>query len=403
MSQPADAAAPGLLAARTPHTVGIVGAGLMGTAIAAASAKCGHRVVLYDSNPQALDMVTARIAGEIDAAAAGRITTTRDLPPAAACDIVLESITESLAAKQRLYKELEPQLAAGNVLFSNTSTIPIAALAAELRDGSRFCGLHFFHPVERRPLVEIIRGPATSAETIDCAAAFARSIGKATLVVNDGPGFLVNRLLLPYLGEAFELLLEGASMESIERAALEFGMALGPLRLADEIGLDTVLLGGRVLWDAFPDRVAPSPLLVAMYKAGRLGCKAGRGFFAYPTGMAGEPGCPDPQFQPLLAAWAKERRSFTAGQIIDRLLLPMVLEATRMLEEKTVDQPSDVDLGTVLGLGFPAARGGLLHWADERGPRELIAAIGQFQHLGPRVQPTAMLLRMACDNARFYA
>jgi 3-hydroxyacyl-CoA dehydrogenase len=386
------------------RTVGIIGAGLMGTAIAAATAKCGIRVVLCDVDPQVLDTVPARIACEADAAAAGRVTTTSDLPSVANCDVVLESIVESLAAKQRLYSELEPHLGAGTKVFSNTSTIPIAALTAKMRDGSRFCGLHFFHPVRRRPLVEIIRGPATSDRTVATAAALAEAIGKVPLVANDGPGFLVNRLLVPYLGEALELLLEGAAIESIERAVLDFGMAMGPLRLADEIGLDTLLLGGRVLWQAFPERIAPSPLLVTMCKAKRLGRKVGRGFFAYPAGIAvDEPGCLDPQVEPILAAWAKGRQSFTASQIIDRLLLPMTLEATRMLDEKAVGQPCDIDQGTVLGLGFPAARGGLLRWADERGPREIVAALGQFGHLGTRVKPTSLLLDMARSGARFYA
>ena len=401
----ADAAVrPGLPEPFAPRTVGIIGAGLMGTTLAAATAKFGIRVVLYDADPQALGTVAARIACETGADAAGQITTTSDLLSAATCDAVLESIVESLAAKQRLYGELEPHLGPGTMVFSSTSTISICALAAKMRYRSRFCGLHFFHPVRRRPLVEIIRHPATSDRTVAAATALAKSIGKVPLLVNDGPGFLVNRLLMPYLGEALELLLEGASMESIERAALDFGMALGPLRLTDEIGLDTLLLGGRVLWKAFPLRIAPSPLLVAMYKAKRLGRKVGRGFFAYPAGAAvDEPGCLDPQVEPILAAWAKGRQSFTASQIINRLLLPMVLEATRVLEEKAVSQPRDIDLGSVLGLGFPAARGGLLRWADERGPREIVAALGQFAHLGVRVNPTPLLLQMARDNTRFCA
>ena len=363
----------------------------MGTAIAATAVRHGLNVVICDADPQVLRTVAARIAREADAALPssraaampGRIIITGDLPAVAACDLVLESIVESQVAKQRLLAEIEPHLGSRAMIASNTSTIPIAALAATLRNSSRFCGLHFFHPVRRRPLVEIVRGPATTDQTVAAAGSFAASIEKVSLVVRDGPGFLVNRLLAPYLGEAMELLLEGAAIEQIERAATGFGMALGPLRLADEIGLDTLWLGGRVLWQAFPDRIVPSPLLIAMYKAQRLGRKVGRGFFVYRQGIGtDEPGCADPEVEAIISVWAKRRRSFTAGQITDRLLLPMVLEATRLLEEKTVSQPDEIDQGTVLGLGFPPARGGLLRWADERGPQRLVAALRESAHLG---------------------
>jgi 3-hydroxyacyl-CoA dehydrogenase/enoyl-CoA hydratase/3-hydroxybutyryl-CoA epimerase/3-hydroxyacyl-CoA dehydrogenase/enoyl-CoA hydratase/3-hydroxybutyryl-CoA epimerase/enoyl-CoA isomerase len=233
--------------------------------------------------------------------------------------------------------------------------------------------------------------------------AYARTIDKVPLVVNDGPGFLVNRLLLPYLSEAFELLLEGATIEQIERAATDFGMAMGPLRLADEIGLDTLLHGGRVLWQAFYERIVPSPLLVTMYKAGRHGRKVGMGFFAYPEGIsADEPGQPDPRVAPIIAGWARGSQSFTAQQITSRLFLTMVLEATRILQEKTVSSPREIDTGVVLGLGFPPARGGLLHWADRQGARQIVVLLRQMGHLGRRVEATPLLLEMARRNTLFY-
>ena len=181
-------------------------------------------------------------------------------------------------------------------------------------------------------------------------------------------------------------------------------MALGPLRLADEIGLDTLLLGGRVLWRAFPDRIVPSPLLIALYKANRLGRKTGAGFFRYPAEIPiDEPGHADPHVEPIIAAWARGTQSFTADEITSRLMLPMVLEATRILEERKVGDPREIDLGATLGLGFPASRGGLLAWADQQGAGTIVAMLRQFEHLDARTQPTPLLLRMAHNGECFHA
>ena len=193
---------------------------------------------------------------------------------------------ETLPAKLQLYAQLQRHLGPQTILASNTSTIPLQRLGRGLADASRFCGLHFCHPVQQRPLVEIVCGPQTSDATIAAAVAHARRIDRMPMVVQDGPGFVVNRLLFPYLNEALELLREGVPAESIERAAAEFGMTIGPLRLMDEIGLDTTLQAAWVLGAAFPERVVSSPLLVSLVKAGRLGQKTGAGFFSYrgPTG-----------------------------------------------------------------------------------------------------------------------
>jgi 3-hydroxyacyl-CoA dehydrogenase len=180
-------------------------------------------------------------------------------------------------------------------------------------------------------------------------------------------------------------------------------MALGPLRLIDEIGLDTVLLGGRVLWEAFPDRITPSPLLVAMYKSGRLGRKSGSGFFAYHSEEpAGEPAEPARGVNELIASWVRRRASLTPDRIVARLLLPMVLEAIRILEERKVADPRSIDLAMILGLGFPVSRGGLLRWADSLGARRIVAMLEGLSHLGPRLQPTPLLLEMARRRRPFY-
>lgn len=387
---------------------------MMGTAIAAANVRCGLPVVLADADSAALATAPARIAGELTQE--GRlsprqafeevhrlVTPTNDDARLGACDLVLESIVEAAGAKQNLYARLEPCLTAGTLLASNASTIPIAQLAANLADARRFLGLHFFHPVGRRPLVEIVRGPQTEEEAVAAAVAYAKAIEKVPVVVRDGPGFLVNRLLVPYLAEALELLLEGATIREIEWAATDFGMAMGPLRLIDEIGLDTVLLGGRVLWEAFPDRVTPSPLLVTMYKSGRLGRKSGAGFFAYPSEPPADgPAELAPGVDELIASWMRKRTPLPPDRILARLLLPMVLEATRILEERKVDDPRSIDLAVILGLGFPVSRGGLLRWADSLGAPRIVAMLAGLSDLGPRLQPTPLLMEMARCRRPFY-
>jgi 3-hydroxyacyl-CoA dehydrogenase/enoyl-CoA hydratase/3-hydroxybutyryl-CoA epimerase/3-hydroxyacyl-CoA dehydrogenase/enoyl-CoA hydratase/3-hydroxybutyryl-CoA epimerase/enoyl-CoA isomerase len=232
------------------------------------------------------------------------------------------------------------------------------------------------------------------------------------IVVQDGPGFLINRMLLPYLGEALELLLEGVSLGSLEEAAATFGMAKGPLRLADEIGLDTVLHGGWVLAEAFPERITASPLLVAMVKAGRLGYKSGAGFFSYPSpdqlsGPEVQAAGPEAKTAEQIVAeivhqWARPPQRHTTHSITARLLLPMVLEATRVLQENKVRDPRDVDLAAIFGLGFPASRGGPLWWADTLGPSRILEMLRPLQPLGPRTQPTAMLRDMARSHGHFY-
>lgn len=392
--------------------VGIVGAGLMGTAIAAACAKRNLQVVLTDSDPAARQTACDRILAElaehrdfprerVAPTVEERVTAVDDPAELAACDVVLESAPENLQLKRAIYAQFEPRLPSRAILASNTSTIPIARLADGLTDPGRFCGIHFFHPVRQRPLVEIIRGPKTRPETIAAAVAYARAIAKRPIVVDDGPGFLVNRLLVPYLTEALEILLDGASIDEVEQAATQFGMALGPLRLLDQIGIDTVLLAGRVLWEAFPDRVIASPLLVTLYKSRRLGRKAGLGFFRYADHRS--EGQPDPQVETIIAQWARSPKPFTQEQITARLLLPMVLEATRLLEEGKVSEPQTIDLAMVHGLGFPASRGGLLHWADTLGARQILERLKPLESLGARGLPTQLLLDMARRGRTFYS
>jgi 3-hydroxyacyl-CoA dehydrogenase/enoyl-CoA hydratase/3-hydroxybutyryl-CoA epimerase/3-hydroxyacyl-CoA dehydrogenase/enoyl-CoA hydratase/3-hydroxybutyryl-CoA epimerase/enoyl-CoA isomerase len=363
------------------------------------------------------ERVAAELYGDMAPAEArelvGRLLSpVSDLAELGRCDLVVEAIVESYATKRNLYGQLEEHLDRHAVFASNTSTIPVGRLAANLADPARFCGLHFCPPVQHRPLVEVVRAPRTSDHTVATAVTHVKAIAKMPIVVQDGPAFLVNRLLLPYLGEALELLLEGASIEAVERAATDFGMARGPLRLLDEIGLDTALRAGWVLAEAFPERIVASPLLVAMVKAGRLGYKSGAGFFEY-AGAAGggasalaeqaaDEAVADHVLRPLLTPWARPAAPHTPHCITMRLLLPMVLEATRILEENKVRDPRDIDLAVIFGLGFPVARGGLLWWADTLGAARLIEMLRPLERLGPRARPTPLLRELARSAGHFY-
>jgi 3-hydroxyacyl-CoA dehydrogenase len=393
-------------------SVAIIGAGVMGAEIAAAEIKCHLPVTIIDSNPAALATIKDRTAAEL-AVSTGNpsnresldrlLHPTDDLAEAVKCDLIIETIQEMLPAKQKLFRRLEELLTPGIRLASNTSTIPIGKMADGLSSPQRFCGMHFFHPVWQRPLVEIVRGAKTSRDTIATMVAHAKKIHKLPIVVADGPGFLVNRLLLPYLTEALALLMEGASIELVEQSALEFGMAKGPFRLMDEIGLDTTLHAGWSMSAAFPDRIATSPLLVAFIKAGRLGQKSKVGFFDY-----GDPSSaiktdkPDPAAMEIIARWAKPSIRHAVEDIVVRLMLPMVLEAARILEEGEVRNPRDIDLGAIFGLGFPAWRGGLLWWADAIGAARMVDMLRPLESIGSRLQPTAYLLDLASKKGKFY-
>lgn len=363
--------------ARPIRSVGVVGAGIMGTAIAIEHAMHSIPVVLTDKDPEALRRAAATAAVEL--AMAQRcgcrislqqpIAYTLDDADLAGCDLVVESIVEKRPAKQTLFTRIKPHLAGSAILATNTSTIPIARLAAGLPAPGRFCGLHFCHPVRLRPLVEIIPGPATSPETVAAVVDHAMSLGKLPLVVADGPGFVVNRLLLSYLNEALTMIIEGVPIQQIDAAMIGFGMPLGPLELLDEIGLDTALQSGIVMAEVFGERSVASELLVRLVKAGQYGIKSGAGFYAYP-GKTPNPSCGEiieralaDQFRPSSPA---DQSSVDPTAIAERLLRPLITEGGRMLAEKKVAASWQIDLAMIFGLGFPLWRGGL-PWPELRG------------------------------------
>ena len=385
----------------------------MGSGIAAASLKRGLTVSMTDARREAL---TAGVRNSIEEASFDKATRgptaerILNLAPHmhevvderdfSRCDLVIEAIVENEAIKRELHTRIESHLPETAFLASNTSAISIGRLAEHLKRPERFCGIHFFNPVRKMALVEVIRGPKTSDETVATAVAFAKGLGKNPIVVADGPGFLVNRLLFPYMNETYNLLTSGVPIKAIDGAARAFGMPMGPITLSDVVGLDTALFAGRVMADAFPDRFLSSSLLEALVKAGRLGQKSGAGFFAYKN--KSDRGEPDPAFDAILAPLITAAPIPDAQTLMLRLFLPMVLEATRVLQEQKVRDPRDVDLGLIFGIGFPPFKGGLLFWADTIGTGKIVELLKPFESLGERFHPTPLLLELAASGRKFY-
>lgn len=398
---------------RVVQRVGVLGSGQMGSGIATAHARRGVPAVMVDVD-------NARIAEGIGRArkvVEGRIqigrATTNDLADMLSllntstsiqvfsdCDVVVEAITENEALKTQTYRELASILKPDAILASNTSTISITRMAEAAPHPERFIGMHFFYPVDRMQLVEVIRGAKTDDETVVTIVDLAKRIGKTPIVMKDCPGFLVNRILLPYMNEATMLLCEGASMDDIDAAATKFGMPIGPIALHDLVGLDTALYAGQVVATAYKDRALMCPLLAELVAAKRLGQKSGAGFRSF-TGKKGKP-VADAAFTPFLEKHRTNNKAFTRDEITERIFLPMLLEATRCLEESIVAEPAHVDLGLLLGIGFPAFRGGILHWCDNEGAGRIVQKLEAYAELGKRFEPTESVLQLAQTGRRFF-
>jgi 3-hydroxyacyl-CoA dehydrogenase/enoyl-CoA hydratase/3-hydroxybutyryl-CoA epimerase/3-hydroxyacyl-CoA dehydrogenase/enoyl-CoA hydratase/3-hydroxybutyryl-CoA epimerase/enoyl-CoA isomerase len=399
------------LAPEPVNRVGVVGSGLMGAGIAAAHARSGIPTAMLDVDDarladgmkRAQEVVASRI--KIGRATPqdmvdmlGRLSTSTRHDALAEADVVVEAITENEAAKTATYKELAKVLKPGAILASNTSTISITRMAESAPHPDRFIGMHFFHPVDRMELVEVIRGAKTSDQTVVTVVALAKRIRKTPIVVKDCPGFLVNRVLFPYMNEALVLLQEGAPMDAIDAAAVQFGMPMGPIALHDLVGIDTAMYAGMVLAKAYADRAVPVPMLKDMVQAKLLGQKSGAGFRKH----GGKRPEPNPAFAAILDKYKTGAKAPSTEEILDRLFLPMLLEATRVLEEGIVREPADADMGLILGIGFPPFRGGILRWCDAEGAAKVLERLKRYEPLGKRFAPTETLLKHARTGEVFY-
>jgi 3-hydroxyacyl-CoA dehydrogenase / enoyl-CoA hydratase / 3-hydroxybutyryl-CoA epimerase / enoyl-CoA isomerase len=394
--------------------VGVLGAGQMGSGIAAAHARSGFPTAMVDIEESCLalglkraqQVVTSRI--KIGRATSqdltemlSRLSTSTAPAIFADCDVVIEAITEDEAVKTSMCQALASVLGDQAILASNTSTIPITRMARAAPRPERFAGMHFFHPVDRMELVEVIRGEPTSDETVATLVALAKRLRKTPIVVRDCPGFLVTRLLFPYMSQALQLLQEGASPDQIDEVAVRFGMPMGPIAVLDLVGLDTVLAISRVMAEGYPDRAESSPLIADMVREGRLGKKVGTGFRLH--GVKGPRPVADATLEKFLDRHRLDKETPDQEVSVDRLFLPMLLEAVRVLDEEIVRNPADVDIGVILGIGFPAFRGGILHWCDSEGAGSILDRLARYESLGPWFRPSATFLRMARTGETFFS
>jgi 3-hydroxyacyl-CoA dehydrogenase/enoyl-CoA hydratase/3-hydroxybutyryl-CoA epimerase/3-hydroxyacyl-CoA dehydrogenase/enoyl-CoA hydratase/3-hydroxybutyryl-CoA epimerase/enoyl-CoA isomerase len=400
------------VSARPIERVGVLGAGLMGSGIAGAFLRRGIPVTMVDNVPAAVEKGVANITqvmqSRVDAGklqvkemvgALARLSASIDPRVMGDRDLVIEAIIENEEAKIGIYRELQAVLPADALLASNTSTISITRMGRSRARPENFAGMHFFNPVDRMNLVEVIRGAQTSDQTVVTLVALAKRIGKTPIVVRDCPGFLVNRVLFPYLNESLVLLEEGADPRALDKAATAFGMPMGPVTLNDVVGLDTSLFAGRVINEAYPDRASKSRILNELVAAGRLGQKSGAGFYSYAKGPRG---VDDPAFAAMLGQCRTGRQEFTQEQLTDRLFLPMLTEASRVLEDDIVREPADVDMGLILGTGFPPYKGGILRWADTVGLQAIVDKLRRCEALGARYRATQQMLRLAAAGKGFY-
>ena len=399
-------------APRKIERVGVLGAGLMGGGIAQLAADKGIPARMKDIDPKPLAGGFAAAARIWREAVAKRRLTPREMEGKMAllsgtldfsgfpqCDVTIEAVVEKLAVKRAVLKDWEAVVPREEIFASNTSTLPIREIAAGAIDAGRVAGMHFFNPVHKMPLVEVIRGDRTSDETVATIFDLAKKLGKTPVVVKDSPGFLVNRVLAPYLSEAVRLLREGCRIEDVDRVMTDFGMPVGPIALLDDVGLDVAVKAGETLQAAFPDRMkaAGDEALVA---AGRLGRKSGAGFYDYAAGkrrgaareayraLGVEPGQASPVARDTIEA---------------RLVLPMVNEAAFCLEEGVVATPAKLDLAMIFGTGFPPFRGGLLRHADAVGLDHVLAWLKQLaDQFGSRFLPAETIRQMGESGGRFY-
>ena len=356
---------------RDVQRVAVIGAGVMGAGIAHWLSSRGLRVTLQDISAEALATGLGRIEKLYRAAVDRRILTRHEAErgldrvvpalgpiPLRRMDLVIEAATEELEIKRRIFRDLADRIGTRTVVATNTSALPLRQLGLTLPLPGRLVGLHFFNPVHRMKLVEVVRGELTETEALATAVRLVQRIGKLPVVVSDSPGFLVNRILMPYLLEAATLFHNGGDPVAIDRSILQFGMPMGPLRLLDEVGLDVALHVTKTLSRAFPDRLPVPPLLVSMIREGLLGKKAGAGFFLY-----------DEQGPRPNPAALELRGPVTAlpDGLGFQLARRMVAEARRCLEEGVAESADDVDLAMILGTGFPPFRGGPLTFGRDCG------------------------------------
>ena len=397
----------------------VLGAGIMGGGIAYQSASKGLPIIMKDIRDEALALGMSEAGkllskqvekGRIKAAAMtetlSRIRPTLNYGDFGGVDIVIEAVVENPKVKKAVFAEVEGLLREDTIIASNTSTISITSLAEGLKRPQNFVGMHFFNPVHMMPLVEVIRGAKSSDAAIATTVSLAQKMGKTPIVVNDCPGFLVNRVLFPYFAGFHMLLRDGADFQAVDKAMERFGWPMGPAYLMDVVGMDTAVHAAEVMAEGFPDRMRPdfkgtTPVLV---EAGRLGQKNGQGYYVYAPDKKGRPKkTVDPTTYELIAGVTAARREFKPEEIVARCMIPLVNEIARCLEENIVSTPFEADMALIYGIGFPPFRGGACRYLDQTGAANFVALCDEHAALGKLYEAPKLLRDMAASGRKFFA
>lgn len=395
---------------RRVESVGVLGGGLMGSGIAFVTISAGLPVRIRERDDASAAKALGSVASLVDARLKRRsidrlgrdatmrlVTATTDWSGFDRVDLLIEAVFEDLALKQDMLRAFE-QVNRRGIFASNTSSIPIGRVAEASSRPESVLGMHYFSPVQKMPLLEVIVTPRTSPEATVTAVAVGKRQGKTVIVVNDGPGFYTSRILAPYMNEAAEILIEGASIEDVDGALTEFGMPVGPIVLMDEVGIDVAAKVGKILHEAFGQRMAPPKGLEVLVADGRLGRKTRKGFYTY-DGKKKEV---DRRVYDLLPG-GRSRRKTSRDEIADRVVLQMVNEAIRCLGEGILRSARDGDIGAIFGLGFPPFLGGPFRYADAIGPRPLLDRLERWHdRFGERWEPAPLLVEHARAGARFH-
>ena len=405
-------------ASKANEKLAVLGAGIMGGGIAYTAALKGTPVIMKDINQPGIDLglseadklLSKRVKrGQMTAGKKAdildNINGQLDYDGFKRADIVVEAVIENPKVKQVVLAEVEQELGNDAIIASNTSTISISYLAKVLKRPENFCGMHFFNPVHAMPLVEVVRGEKTSDEAIARTVALANTMGKKAVVVNDCPGFLVNRVLFPYYAGFARLLSESVDFVRIDKVMEAWGWPMGPAYLADVIGIDTMAHCETVMAEGFPDRMAkpeygPMDLLL---QADRLGQKNAKGFYNFEKDQRGRLQKQyDESVEAVLAPCRHTNAKLTDEDIVTRMMIPMVTEMARCLEEGIIDSPVEADLSLLYGLGFPNFRGGVMRWVDTVGIKNVIAMAEDWQHLGKLYEPTEGMWALAHSSGGYY-
>jgi 3-hydroxyacyl-CoA dehydrogenase/enoyl-CoA hydratase/3-hydroxybutyryl-CoA epimerase len=395
---------------RRVERVGVLGGGFMGSGIAYVTANAGVPVRLRDRDDALVGKSLAIVRGLLEERVKRRsidkrelfatlrlVTGTTDWSGFAGVDLVIEAVFEDMELKRQVLRDCEA-VNPRAIFATNTSALPISRIAEAAKRPENVVGMHYFSPVHKMPLLEVVAAEQSSPEAIATAVAFGKRQGKTPIVVKDGPGFYANRILAPYINEAARLLVEGAAIDELDRALVRFGFKVGPITLLDEVGIDVAAKVSKVMHEAFGERLAPPGAIQDVLAAGRLGRKNRQGFYTYGKGKKHV----DETVYDLLPG-GRDRKAFPAEELVERIALPMVNEAIRCVGERVVRSARDADLAAVFGIGFPPFRGGPIRYADAIGAAALLAKLEALRAKhGDRFEPAPLLVEHARSGRPFH-